>query len=112
MMHIGDALGRCTVKIVFTTDVRLLHYSAILRASLVAHPSTHPACVYESRPWSMLSRVPMLLSIRRQPCMHHVQAMELAVPGTYIAGEPLVTIAAFAPQLQVMQIGEHCCRNS
>jgi hypothetical protein len=23
------------------------------------------------------------------------------VPGTYIAGEPLVTIAAFAPQLQV-----------
>lgn len=28
--------------------------------------------------------------------------MELAVPGTYIAGEPLVTIAAFAPQLQVI----------
>lgn len=28
--------------------------------------------------------------------------MELAVPGTYIAGEPLVTIAAFAPTLQVM----------
>lgn len=30
------------------------------------------------------------------------QGMELAVPGTYIAGEPLVTIAAFAPQLQVI----------
>jgi FKBP12-rapamycin complex-associated protein len=28
--------------------------------------------------------------------------MELAVPGTYIAGEPLVTIAAFAPQLHVI----------
>ena len=28
--------------------------------------------------------------------------MELAVPGTYIAGEPLVTIAAFAPTLQVI----------
>lgn len=24
------------------------------------------------------------------------------MPGTYIAGEPLVTIAAFAPQLQVI----------
>lgn len=32
----------------------------------------------------------------------HSQGMELAVPGTYIAGEPLVTIAAFAPQLQVI----------
>lgn len=30
--------------------------------------------------------------------------MELAVPGTYIAGEPLVTIAAFAPQLQVRAV--------
>ena len=28
--------------------------------------------------------------------------MELAVPGTYIAGEPLVTIAAFAPTLAVI----------
>ena len=28
--------------------------------------------------------------------------LELAVPGTYIAGEPLVTIAAFAPQLHVI----------
>ena len=30
--------------------------------------------------------------------------MELAVPGTYIVGEPLVTIAAFAPQLQVSEL--------
>jgi hypothetical protein len=36
----------------------------------------------------------------RQPT--NQQGMELAVPGTYIAGEPLVTIAAFAPQLQVI----------
>ncbi len=28
------------------------------------------------------------------------QGLELAVPGTYIAGEPLVTIAAFAPQVR------------
>ena len=28
--------------------------------------------------------------------------MELAVPGTYMAGEPLVTITAFAAQLQVI----------
>jgi hypothetical protein len=31
-----------------------------------------------------------------------VQSLELAVPGTYIAGEALVTIAAFAPQLHVI----------
>jgi FKBP12-rapamycin complex-associated protein len=31
-----------------------------------------------------------------------LQGLELAVPGTYIAGEPLVTIAAFAPQLHVI----------
>lgn len=31
-----------------------------------------------------------------------MQSLELAVPGTYIAGEPLVTIAAFAPQLHVI----------
>ena len=31
-----------------------------------------------------------------------VQGLELAVPGTYIAGEPVVTIAAFAPQLHVI----------
>ena len=30
------------------------------------------------------------------------QGLELAVPGTYIAGEPVVTIAAFAPQLHVI----------
>jgi len=31
-----------------------------------------------------------------------IQGLELAVPGTYIAGEPVVTIAAFAPQLHVI----------
>ena len=31
-----------------------------------------------------------------------LQQLELAVPGTYIAGEPVVTIAAFAPQLHVI----------
>ena len=31
-----------------------------------------------------------------------VQGLELAVPGTYIAGEAVVTIAAFAPQLHVI----------
>ena len=31
-----------------------------------------------------------------------MQGLELAVPGTYIAGEPVVTIAAFAPQLHVI----------
>ena len=31
-----------------------------------------------------------------------VQSLELAVPGTYLAGEPVVTIAAFAPQLTVI----------
>ena len=36
------------------------------------------------------------------PALVRAQGMELAVPGTYIAGEPLVTIAAFAPQLQVI----------
>uniref|UniRef100_A0A7R9YR22 Serine/threonine-protein kinase TOR n=1 Tax=Chlamydomonas euryale TaxID=1486919 RepID=A0A7R9YR22_9CHLO len=36
------------------------------------------------------------------PALVRAQGMELAVPGTYIAGEPLVTISAFAPQLQVI----------
>uniref|UniRef100_A0A7S3R516 Serine/threonine-protein kinase TOR n=1 Tax=Dunaliella tertiolecta TaxID=3047 RepID=A0A7S3R516_DUNTE len=36
------------------------------------------------------------------PALVRAQGMELAVPGTYIAGEPLVTIAAFAPQLHVI----------
>eukprot|EP00955_Chlamydomonas_euryale_P012238 131593-Chlamydomonas_euryale.AAC.1 len=36
------------------------------------------------------------------------QGMELAVPGTYIAGEPLVTISAFAPQLQVRSARPPC----
>ena len=31
-----------------------------------------------------------------------MQGLELAVPGTYLAGEPVVTIAAFAPQLHVI----------
>ena len=30
------------------------------------------------------------------------QGLELAVPGTYLTGEPVVTIAAFAPQLTVI----------
>ena len=30
------------------------------------------------------------------------QGLELAVPGTYMAGQPVVTIAAFAPQLTVI----------
>nr|ABB13529.1 target of rapamycin kinase [Chlamydomonas reinhardtii] len=36
------------------------------------------------------------------PALVRAQDLELAVPGTYIAGEPLVTIAAFAPQLHVI----------
>jgi serine/threonine-protein kinase mTOR len=35
------------------------------------------------------------------PALVRAQGLELAVPGTYIVGEPVVTIAAFAPQLQV-----------
>lgn len=31
-----------------------------------------------------------------------LQGLELAVPGTYLIGEPVVTIAAFAPQLHVI----------
>ena len=31
-----------------------------------------------------------------------MQGLELAVPGTYMAGAPVVTIAAFAPQLTVI----------
>lgn len=34
--------------------------------------------------------------------MCHAQGLELAVPGTYIVGEELVTIASFAPQLHVI----------
>lgn len=36
------------------------------------------------------------------PALVRAQGTELAVPGTYIAGEPLVTISAFAPQLHVI----------
>ncbi|KAK9806197.1 hypothetical protein WJX72_004970 [[Myrmecia] bisecta] len=36
------------------------------------------------------------------PALVRAQGLELAVPGTYLAGEPVVTIAAFAPQLTVI----------
>ena len=36
------------------------------------------------------------------PALVRAHGLELAVPGTYIAGEPLVTIAAFAPTLTVI----------
>eukprot|EP00891_Asterochloris_glomerata_P006787 jgi/Astpho2/6787/fgenesh1_pm.00103_%23_6_t len=36
------------------------------------------------------------------PALVRAQGLELAVPGTYIAGEPVVTIASFAPQLHVI----------
>ncbi len=36
------------------------------------------------------------------PALVRAQGLELAVPGTYLAGEPVVTIAAFAPQLHVI----------
>ena len=41
-------------------------------------------------------------SPRNHTLPFHLQGLELAVPGTYIAGEPVVTIAAFAPQLHVI----------
>ncbi len=43
------------------------------------------------------------------PALVRATGMELAVPGTYIAGEPLVTIAAFAPQLQVGKCTDYTC---
>ncbi|KAK9800335.1 hypothetical protein WJX73_004666 [Symbiochloris irregularis] len=36
------------------------------------------------------------------PALVRAQGLELAVPGTYLAGEPVVTIASFAPQLHVI----------
>ena len=36
------------------------------------------------------------------PNLVRAQGLELAVPGTYQAGQPVVTIAAFAPQLHVI----------
>ena len=36
------------------------------------------------------------------PALVKAENLELAVPGTYIVGEPLVTIASFAPQLTVI----------
>ena len=36
------------------------------------------------------------------PPTFETQGLELAVPGTYLIGEPVVTIAAFAPQLTVI----------
>lgn len=36
------------------------------------------------------------------PALMRAQGLELAVPGTYIAGQPVVTIASFASKLQVI----------
>ena len=36
------------------------------------------------------------------PALVRAQGLELAVPGTYIAGEPIVTIASFAPKLTLL----------
>lgn len=50
-------------------------------------------------------QLPSLTTLELQyvaPALVRAQGLELAVPGTYIAGEPLVTIAAFAPQLSVI----------
>lgn len=50
-------------------------------------------------------QLPSLTTLELQyvaPALVRAQGLELAVPGTYIAGEPLVTIAAFAPQLHVI----------
>lgn len=50
-------------------------------------------------------QLPSLTTLELQyvaPALVRAQGLELAVPGTYIAGEPLVTIAAFAPQLTVI----------
>lgn len=50
-------------------------------------------------------QLPSLTTLELQyvaPALVRAQGLELAVPGTYISGEPLVTIAAFAPQLTVI----------
>jgi FKBP12-rapamycin complex-associated protein len=50
-------------------------------------------------------QLPSLTTLELQyvaPALVRATGLELAVPGTYVAGEPLVTIAAFAPQLTVI----------
>ena len=50
-------------------------------------------------------QLPSLTSLDLQyvaPALVRAQGLELAVPGTYAAGEPVVTIAAFAPTLTVI----------
>lgn len=50
-------------------------------------------------------QLPSLTTLELQyvsPALVRSNNLELAVPGTYIAGEPVVTIAGFAPQLQVI----------
>ena len=65
------------------------------------------AAVPSRRSFRPRSAVPVLNTpfvppFPRLPLPLLLQGLELAVPGTYIAGEPLVTIAAFAPQLHVI----------
>ena len=60
---------------------------------------------YQARGVIKMAGVRATLNVRavfepRRSCM--VQGLELAVPGTYLIGEPVVTIAAFAPQLTVI----------
>eukprot|EP00198_Chlamydomonas_reinhardtii_P008241 XP_001697578.1 target of rapamycin, growth-regulatory PI3K-like protein kinase [Chlamydomonas reinhardtii] len=90
------------------TDVRQLihhllvkigrhHPQALMYPLLVATKSQSPA--RRQAAYSVLE------CIRQHSAALVEQAqlgLELAVPGTYIAGEPLVTIAAFAPQLHVI----------
>eukprot|EP00884_Botryococcus_braunii_P019425 jgi/Botrbrau1/6166/Bobra.0344s0007.1 len=50
-------------------------------------------------------QLPSLVQLDLQyvaPALIRAQSLELAVPGTYIAGEPLVTISSFNPQLNVI----------
>ena len=50
-------------------------------------------------------QLPSLTTLELQyvaPALVKAQNLELAVPGTYIVGEPLVTISSFAPQLTVI----------
>jgi len=61
-----------------------------------------PAVMLTSCHWVALSYLQQHISNPHHNPIQSNQGMELAVPGTYIAGEPLVTIAAFAPQLQVI----------
>lgn len=42
----------------------------------------------------------LLIRVEMMSCI--VQGLELAIPGTYLAGAPVVTIAAFAKQLTVI----------